>query len=41
MRCVWVVDSNVEHGKRSGWWMVGFVNEMVVGGRMMGGGWFE
>ena len=34
-----MVDSNGECGKRSGWWAVGFMNEMVVRGRKtMGGG---
>ena len=39
VRCMWAVDSNSEHGKSSGWWVVGFMNKMVVGGRkMMGSG---
>ena len=33
VRCMWAVDGNGEHGKRSGRWAVGFVNEMVVGGK--------
>ena len=42
VRCMWAVDSNNEHGKRSGHWVVGFMNKMVAGGRkMMGSGWFE